>query len=162
MVPLEFLKSVHFLQDLEDYHLQRIAAVSELKEIPAGSVVFQQGEDMPFTYLVLQGEVSLEMTMPNRGTTRIHTVGAGDLLGWSPLVGAGAMTATARTVSACRLISIDTGQLLPFLGRYPEFGLEFMRRAALAIGKRLNDTRLRLLDIDQQKLPPVPGKGSFA
>ena len=44
MVSLETLKNIQFLQDFSDDHLQHIASLAEIKEFPAGSVVFREGQ----------------------------------------------------------------------------------------------------------------------
>ena len=66
-------------------------------------ILFREGEACPFVYLVLRGSVTLEMTVSSRGTVPVQTVGPGDPAQWTPLLRLGPMTATARTLTRCRL-----------------------------------------------------------
>ena len=94
--------------------------------------------------------------MSGRETKRLQTVGKGELLGWSPLLGQVEMTATARAMQPTRLVSIDATQLLALCEHNPRFGLEFMKRTAQALSKRLSATRLQLLDVYNDELPVTP------
>jgi CRP-like cAMP-binding protein len=85
------------------------------------------------------------------------TVGAGDLLGISPVLGQTRMTATARTVAPTQALQLNVGQILTLCEHNPRFGYEFMRRAALAVAKRLNATRLQLIDVFGAQMPDVAG-----
>jgi CRP-like cAMP-binding protein len=75
----------------------------------------------------------------------IQTVGRGELLGWSPVLGLGPMTATARTRMWCRLIALDVGRIRDLCRDEPHFGVEFFQRLAVALARRLHATRLRLV-----------------
>jgi CRP-like cAMP-binding protein len=145
MVLLDMLEDLDFLRGTPPEHLGHLAALGQLQEHPAGTVLFREGEVSHHVYLVHQGEVLLEVQVPGRGPAPIQTVGPGELLGWSPVLRLGPMTATARTLSRCRLVALDAGPLLALCQRDPAFGLEFLRRTAAAIGRRLHGTRLRLL-----------------
>lgn len=162
MVSLAELKEVRFLQDIADEHLTRLAEIAQVQDLPADVVVFREGQPCRAVFLVLAGDVALELNVPGQGATRVHTVGEGELLGWSPLVDPGPMTATARTLRPCRLIAIDGLQLSVLCEHNPRFGLEFMRRTVKALAKRLNATRLQLLDVFRHELPSFEDQGGEA
>jgi len=162
MVPLETLKNVRFLHDIGDDHLQHLASLAEVREVPADTVIFREGQYFPSVSLVLEGVVSLEIQVPGRGGVRVYTISAGEELGWSPVLQAGPMTATARTLAPCRLLTFSAPQVLALCAHDPALGLEFMRRTALALAQRLNATRLQLLDVYQHELPAIPDEGGHA
>jgi CRP-like cAMP-binding protein len=162
MVLLETLKSVRFLYDIADDHLWQIASVAELREFPTNAVVFREGQTSPSLYLVVEGNVSLEINVPDRGRIRFETVGAGELLGWSPLLQAGPMTATARTLAPTRLIALDAAQVKALCAHDTGFGYELVQRAAQALSQRLAATRLQLLDVYRDLLPLGPEEGEPA
>ena len=93
--------------------------------------------------------------MPGHEPARLQTAGPGELLGWSPVLGLGPMTATARTLTPCRLIAIDAGRIVELGKQDPLFGNEFLRRTAIALAKRLNATRLQLLEASGNELQAV-------
>ena len=95
MVPLETLKNIQFLKDFSDDHLQHLASLAEISEFPAGSVVFREGRPSSSVYLVVRGDITLELNVPTRGAMQFQTVRSGDLLAWTAALGLGSMTATA-------------------------------------------------------------------
>jgi CRP/FNR family cyclic AMP-dependent transcriptional regulator len=150
---LDILRSLRFLHGIGDEALSTIASVAELREVPAGSVVFREGQSDSHIYLVVSGAVALEIRLIGREAKRIQTVGAGELLGWSPVLGQISMTATARAVDPAKLIAVDATQLATLCEHDPKFGFEFMKRTALALATRLSATRLQLLDVYGHQLP---------
>jgi CRP-like cAMP-binding protein len=152
MVLLDELENVTFLQDLDREHLGQIALLGQLKELPGGSPVFREGQHSSCIFLLSKGHVALEMNVPGRGIIFTQTVGPGELLGWSPLLSHGPMTATAITLEPCRLIAIDAAQLLSLCEENAKFGIAFLRRTALALAERLYATRLQLESCGERNL----------
>jgi CRP-like cAMP-binding protein len=109
-------------------------------------IIFSEGDPASHCYLILDGSVLLEICGPT-GRTQILTVGEGELLGWSAVLGAGQLTATARATTATRAIVLGGQELSSLCEQSPEFGYQFMRCTAMALAKRLTATRLQLLDL---------------
>ena len=147
------LRGIQFLRDLSPELIDQLAGVAQVVEFPAGAVIFRQGEVASTLYLVVDGNVSLEVCAPGVGCKRILTVGPGELLGWSPVLEQGRLTATARSISATQTVAFSGPQILAICEQNPRFGFEFMKRAALALAKRLNATRLQLLDVFGTQMP---------
>ena len=147
MLLLEMLEGLDFLADISPDHLRQIAALGELRELPPDKILFREGEHAYYVYVVLSGDVQLEMEVPGVGTVPMQRVGRGELLGWSPVLRLGPMTATARTLTRCRLISFNAQNVLRHCEADPVFGMEFLRRTAATISRRLSATRRRLLNL---------------
>ena len=143
----ELLRDVGFLHGIDDEHLGEIASVSQIQEINEGDVIFREGDTTDHIYLITQGKISLEICAPGVGCRRILTVGKGELLGWSPVLQQSRITATARSLTPSQAVRISGNQVLTLCEHNPRFGYEFMRRAALALAKRLSAARLQLLDV---------------
>jgi CRP-like cAMP-binding protein len=146
MILPEELEVVGFLKRLEPAHAGRIAVLARLLERSAQTVLFEEGHPSAHVYFVLSGSVLLEMKVAGGPPVPIEAVGAGELLGWSPLLGIGPMTATARTVTGCRLAALEVSALLQFCDSDPRFGMALMRQLAVVLAERLHATRTRLLD----------------
>jgi CRP-like cAMP-binding protein len=144
MVPLETLKTVRFLRGIADDQLGQLASVAEQQEFPADAAVFRQGQPSSSIYLVVEGKVSLEIEVPGGGSTPFQTVGAEELLGWSPLLEVGPLTATARTLVPTRLLVLNAAQVKALCDANPGFGYEFIRRVAQVLAQRLEATRRHL------------------
>src|SRR5581483_6502758 len=93
MVPLQTLEKLSFLEGFPPEYLKPLAAAAEVVDVPADEVLFREGEKSPNIYLVIKGQVALEIWVAGNGPTRIQTVGPGKLLGWTPVLDQGPMTA---------------------------------------------------------------------
>jgi CRP/FNR family cyclic AMP-dependent transcriptional regulator len=147
MVLLEMLEEHAFLKDIAPEYLGYLAAIGELREYLPDTILFQEGKESYYVYLLLDGKVELEMRVPGVGMMPIQTLGPGELLGWSPALKLGPMTATARTLTRCRVVALNVRRLLEICEESPHFGMEFMRRAAATTSHRLAATRFRLLNL---------------
>ena len=146
-----------FLTGLSQETYRLLADVARVEHIASDTVLFREGQKSGAVFLVISGEVALEIASPNRGRLRFQTVGPGELLGWSPLLGQPLMTATARALTPAQLIRLETGPLLKLCQDHPHFGMEIMRRTASALSRRLAATRLQLLDIFRTELQAASG-----
>ena len=153
---VETLRSLQFLQEVPDELIEQLADISRVDEFPAGTVIFRQGDPARAIYLIVEGTVTLEICASAVGCKRILTVGPGELLGWSPVLEQERLTATARTLSPTRVVEINGPQAIAMCTHNPRLGYEFMKRAALALAKRLNATRLQLLNVYGTEMPNVP------
>jgi CRP-like cAMP-binding protein len=145
MIMPEELEGVPFLRELGEPHVQRVAQLARPQEYEQGAVLFRKGEDSPFIYVVLSGSVSLGVGRPGGDAGEAHVVGPGELVGWSPVLGRRAMTATARAATACRVAAVGVGQLRGLMEADPHFEAAFLRQIALTVSDRLAETRHRLV-----------------
>ena len=84
------------------------------------------------------------------------TIGNGDLLGCSPLLGQKQVTATARTLSPTQAIQLKGIEVARRCEQNSRFGFEFMNCTARAMAKRLTATRLQLLDLYREDASTTP------
>jgi CRP-like cAMP-binding protein len=153
MILVEELTSIEFLRKLGEPYVNQIALLAQLRECPEGTVVFREGQNSPFIYFVLTGKVNLEVQEPEGRSARVYTAGPGGLLGWSPVLGCRAMTATARAAVRSRLAVISVSQILALCEHDPGFGLTFLRQVALVLSERLRHTRRYLARTLSHRLP---------
>lgn len=146
MVLLEELEGIDLLEKFSPLYREQLALLATSEVYLPGSCIFQEGDHEHHVYVVTEGEVVLEIKIPNIGVVQVHQIGSGDLLGWSPILGRGLMTATARAVTPCRLIALDAEQVRALAERDTRFGMEFFRSMASALADRLHATRLQLPD----------------
>jgi CRP-like cAMP-binding protein len=141
--------------------LNQIAKMAVLKECKEDTVLFSQGQGSPLIYFVLSGKVGLEIEEPGGKSVGVSTLGPGELLGWSPVLGRHAMTATARPLTPCRLAVLEVPQVLELCERDPRFGIAFLRQIALVLSERLWDTRRNLARaLSHRPLFAAPQEGS--
>ncbi len=150
---VEKLNDIRFLQGVSQGYLDELATVASLRDFNAQEVVFREGEVAKQVYLVVFGNVSLEICAPGVGCKRILTVGPGEILGWSALLDQAHLTATARTIAPTQLVALDAAPLLAICEKNLPFGYDFMRRAMFALTTRLSATRMQLLDVFGSQFP---------
>jgi len=154
MIPVEEMERVEFVRGLGQPYLNQIAMKAQLKECSEGEVLFNEGQDSPFLYFVLRGQIGLEVRMPEGHSIQVATSGPGELLGWSPVLGRRGMTATGRAKTPCRLAVLEVSAVLALCEQDPRFAVAFHRQIALVLSERLYATR-RYLGRTLCHLPPT-------
>jgi CRP-like cAMP-binding protein len=146
------LKDIKFFEDASDADVAALAKMCREVSFPARATIFEECERATDVYFILDGSISLAIC-DAAGCRQISVLGKGDLLGWSPLIGRTRLFDTARTAIAVKAIAFDAEELLQFCKDNAAFGFEFMRRAAVVLGERLNATRRQLVKASGVHLP---------
>lgn len=141
------LAEIAFAAELPDFVLDQIAMAATPLEYTAGSIIFRESSIDRNFYPLLSGRVALEMLVPGSGRVRLLSLGPGDMLAWSALLGDGRMTATAIAVESTEAFAIDADRMRAICEANPQVGYQLMLRLSLALSKRLLATRLQLLDL---------------
>lgn len=159
-VEAETLRSLAFLTAMPDEELQALVPAARWERYAAGAVLFREGDHLAHFYVVAEGTVAIEILAPDRRPRRIQTIGPGELLGWSAILGTGAMTATARALTPVQAVAFDSVAVRAACDADPWLGYRLLGRVAVAVAGRLNATRLQLLDVYRHDLPDAPEGGS--
>jgi CRP-like cAMP-binding protein len=152
MILLDELEDFNLLRQFSLTYRKQLASMAEPRAYQEGDCIFHEGQNENKVYLVVEGEVALEIRVPDLGVVRVHKVGPGELLGWSPVLGHGAMTATARALTPGRLAALDAERIRALAERDTRFGMEFFRAMSMALAERLRATRLQLPDPRQRQM----------
>lgn len=88
----------------------------------SGDVIFREGEQAHHMYVVLDGEIELQVEGHNVGSSR-----TGDLLGEMAIVGGHKRTATAVAKTACRLAPVTERRFVLLVQETPYFALHVMK-----------------------------------
>lgn len=144
---LKMLASTRLAEGLTHHELERLGRTARLLEVPAGHILFGEGQREDDLFVVFTGHVRISMMVPGRGDVTILTAGPGDLVGWSGCISDGFMTATATTTDVGRLIALSGRQLKQACDEDPQLGYILMKRLAQVISRKLTSTRIQLLDL---------------
>lgn len=144
---LEKLSTSDFFRSTPLEILRLIEPIVCERDYVPGDQIFVEGVKHTEIYVVLDGHVRLEMSVPGRGRTPILSAGPGDVLGWSPLLSDSEMTATAVALDSVKTLAFPAEQLRSLCESNHDLGFHFMWRLASAIACRLMATRLQLLDL---------------
>lgn len=113
----------------------------------AGVYIFNEGEEANEFFLIRHGRVALEIFAPQRQATVVETLGEGEILGWSWLLPPHQWRFHARAVDQTRAIALDGRCLRTKCEQNHDLGYELLKRFAKIIERRLEATRLQLLDV---------------
>jgi CRP-like cAMP-binding protein len=147
-VPIADLLAEHpFFGGMSAHAIQVLASCASEVEFAAGSAIFREGEPADACFLLMSGNVALEIVVPGRGPHVVETLHAGEVLGWSWLFPPYRWTFDAQALTATSAIRFGADALREAKAADKELGYELMTRFAQVLVDRLQSTRLQLLDI---------------
>lgn len=133
-----------FTKGMSPRHLQVLAGAAMEVSIPAGDVIFRQGDAANRFYLLTDGEVAIESRGPGRTPVLIQTVRGGEVLGWSWLFPPYEWNFDARATRPTRAIFFYGTWLRETCEEDREFGYELIKRVSEVMLQRLQLTRRQL------------------
>ncbi len=142
------MHSIPWFVELSTIQLDRLASISDLCQVSANVEIFREGENEGSLYVVLEGQVAVEIAVPNRGKVRIFTAEPLDIIGWSSMTPVVRQrTASARALLPTRLLTIEAEGLRRLCEEDHDLGYIIMRRLSNVVASRLLTTRLQLMDM---------------
>ena len=136
-----------FFYDMKPEHLQTLAECATVAEYVPGEEIFREGADADACYLIVDGDVALEITLPRRGQHVITTLHGGDVLGWSWMFPPYRWSFDAQSLTDTKTIRFDADELREKKAEDPSLGYDLMQRFAEVLVDRMQATRLQLLDV---------------
>ena len=143
----ELLGEVPVLHALAPDHRETIAGCARNRVFQRGDRIMREGEPADAFYVIRDGAVALETVVPARGPVILQTLHGGDLLGWSWLVPPYRTAFDARSLATTHVIAIDGACLRGKSEADPALGYDLLKLLSGVFVERLQDTRLRLLDL---------------
>jgi CRP-like cAMP-binding protein len=138
---------------LRPEHRELIAGCGRNAVFEDGAYLMREGEAADTFYVVRRGAIALETFVPQRGAVTLETLDEGELLGWSWLFEPYRTAFDARAVGTVHALEFDGACLRGKCESDPALGYDLLKLFAAVIVERLQNTRLRLLDVYGQ----VPG-----
>ena len=141
------LRDVPLFEGLTAEQLEMIAGCGSHVQFREGDLLFKDRDPAESFYVLRHGSVALETFVPARGSVVIETLEAGEVVGWSWLFPPYQWHFDARAVSLVRATSFDGVCLRGKCESDPKLGYDLISRFAQVMIRRLQWTRLRLLDV---------------
>ena len=136
-----------FFDDLEPEYLSLVVGCASNVQFKPCEYIYTQGEQAENFYLIRRGNVAIEIFVPGRGEINIESVGPGDVLGWSWLFPPYRWHFNAHALELTRAIAFDGACLRGKCEENPSLGYDLMQRFAIIVTRRLQATRLQLMDL---------------
>ncbi len=148
METLEAILSAHpFFHDLESRHLDLLVGCASNVRIDPGQFLFHTGEEANQFFLIRHGLVALEIAAPGRRPLTLHTLGEGEILGWTWLIPPYHWMFDSRAIEQTRAVALDGKCLRGKCEADHDLGYELLKRFAHIMEQRLVAARLQLLDV---------------
>lgn len=141
------LGELPFFYGMEDAHLATIAETATAVDFVGGSTIFEEGGEADSCYLLLEGDVALELIAPGRGPHVVQTLHSGDVLGWSWLFPPYRWLFDAQALTDTRAVRFDAPALRAAKDTDPALGYDLLSRFAEVIVARMQAARIQLMDI---------------
>ena len=141
------LHDVPLFEGLTPGEFELIAGCGSNVRFREGELLFRDGDEADTFYVLRHGSVALETFVPARGAVTIETLESGEVVGWSWLFPPHRWHFDARALSLVRATSFDGACLRAKCESDPRLGYDLMSRFAQIVIERLQQTRLRLLDV---------------
>jgi CRP/FNR family transcriptional regulator, cyclic AMP receptor protein len=143
---LEVLRQHPFAEELQSAHIDMLTGLAREVKFERDAIIFREGDECSKFYLIVHGQVALEIYTPGR-VLRIQTLGEGDELGWSSMLMRNSKHFLARALRTVHALEFDGAELLKACHENPSFGFAFMYRLLGVVSQRLQGTRVQLLDM---------------
>ena len=140
------LNKQHFVEEFPPQHIEKLAALAKPVRFERDHVIFHEGDECSEFYMIVSGLVALEIEAPGH-TLRVHTLSAGDELGWSALLMGSGKHFQARALERVEALAFEGADLLAACKEDTQFGFEFLQRLLGVVSERLQATRLQVLDM---------------
>jgi CRP-like cAMP-binding protein len=126
---------------------ERLALLGRRERYEPGDVLLREGEPADNLGIVMAGRIALRLRIPERGSVTILTVEPGDLVGWSAIVPPHRSTSSAIALVPSDVLTFAGEPLRAALETDPVLAASFYPRVLRAVARRLDGTRLQLLDL---------------
>ena len=161
MISPERLRFYPFFGNFPHKNLLQLADMAEEMFVPAGEVVFREGQDIDHIFLIEAGAMGLSIAIPVQGKEHslsdqltgeleteeivISALDRGDVFGWSGLIPPHISTATARALTDCHLLAFDCEELRNAFREDCRFGYIMLLKIGQVIRQRFEDLHMELL-----------------
>ncbi len=145
-VTADDLKILRFFESYSDKQLETLAAMSSVKEFRVKDILFEQYDELSEVYVLLQGSLSLGISLPGQKRIHLGTVEKDQLFSWSAVFSPFISTAWVMAITPARVLALDSKKLNREIENDCDFGLKTMSKIAQTISQRLSDTRFQLMN----------------
>jgi len=83
-VEIEDLKKIKFFEKFTEQQLETIASISSVKEFMVKEIIFEQYDELADVFILLQGTMSLGISLPKDKRIHLGTIEEGQLFSCPP------------------------------------------------------------------------------
>jgi CRP/FNR family transcriptional regulator, cyclic AMP receptor protein len=141
---------VLFFQELDPEQRTLVQPLFVPCDLYAGTIIFEQGENAEYLYLVTDGEVIVRFKPDDGPALTVAHVRPLGMVGWSAALGSSTYTSSAVCFSECHLLRVRSADLRELCNKHPETGTIILEHLATLIAQRLRNTHTHVLELLKQ------------
>lgn len=149
----ETLPEHPFFEGFDAEVIELLAGCARNIHLRPDELVFRADEPAQHFYLIREGRIAIQVHELGGGSSILDTVEAGEILGFSWLVPPYRWVFDARASVDTRAVSFDAECLRAKCDADPAVGYALLTRVALIMHRRLEASRMRMLDLYGQRRP---------
>jgi CRP/FNR family transcriptional regulator, cyclic AMP receptor protein len=136
-----------FLRGMPDEFVAPLARAAVEVSYPASRRLFEEGGPATKFWLIRTGHVALDIQTPGPERLIVETIGDGDVIGLSWLTPTPEWQFGAVAIKPTAVFELDSTEVIRLCDSYPALGYQFARRLLAVATRRLQSTRIRMLDL---------------
>jgi CRP/FNR family transcriptional regulator len=140
------LKKIRFFDNYTDKQLETIVSITSVKEYKVKEILFEQYDELTDVAVLLEGTLSLGISLASEKRIHLGTIEEGQLFSWSAVYSPYISTAWVMALTPAKVLSIDAKKLNTEIDKDCDFGFKTMSKIAQTISHRLSDTRFQLMN----------------
>jgi len=140
------LKKIRFFETYTDQQLKILESINIVKEYKVKEILFEQYDELSDLAFLLEGTLSLGISLATEKRIHLGTIEEGQLFSWSAVFKPHISTAWVMAVTPAKVVAIDARKLNEEFEKDCDFGFKTMSKIALTISQRLSDTRFQLMN----------------
>ncbi|MDT8449537.1 MAG: Crp/Fnr family transcriptional regulator [Wenzhouxiangellaceae bacterium] len=131
---------------LKDEFIDRLAASAGEIRIDNGTCLFRAGDAAAHFYLLVDGEVSIEIPAVSGPKLQVQRLTPVRVLGWSWLLPPFKWSFNALAETDCTLLEFDGEAVLAACEADPAFGYEVIKRFSALMAERLDAAHRKMME----------------
>lgn len=139
-------KKIIFFDNYSDDQLKIFSKISTIKEFGVKETLFEQYDELNDLYILLEGTLSLGISLPKEKRIHLSNIQPGQIFSWSAAFEPRISTAWVKATSPSKVLAINAKELQAEFKKNCEFGFITISKIATTISNRLSDTRFQLMN----------------
>lgn len=136
-----------FFRELTPEMVDYIAGCGQNMHFSPGDFLGKEGGPADYLYLIRKGKVAVELNPPGRGALTIRTLSPGEICGFSWIIPPYRMQFNLKALEHTSVVALDGNCIRKKCEEDHETGYLLMKESAAIMERRLQDTRIQLLDV---------------
>jgi CRP/FNR family transcriptional regulator, cyclic AMP receptor protein len=133
---VEMLRKIQLFSKVEPAKLKLLAFTSERAVFEAEEVLFHQGDQADAAYIIIAGQLAVDIELPNGGRIRVARPGRDQIVGEIGILGDVPRTATVSAIERTTTLKITKDAFFQMVRDFPSMAVEVMR----VLAHRVEDT----------------------